>query len=294
MGYILSIFLIPLLAGFLILKSHPKIKYTSYTHNGYHLIMLTLLLGLAITLFAHISIEGGNKLLGTCSEKLAVEDNACDIVKSKLSSGWGVLRQAVDVEINNNTDTKNQLAITDHSLLGLILSGFIWAIYFFTENDEQIEEVLLKEGGPQEELIVHATRYGKIVIVTLKSRKVYIGFIYNIPSLSPLAERHITIAPLWSGYRTSEEHSLIIENNYAIFIHLLLEYPDGLPEGDSLELTLRNGETIVIDNDILENIGDSFGVVIGINDIESLSVWIPQVHRAITATDSEIPAPDTL
>ncbi len=104
-------------------------------------------------------------------------------------------------------------------------------------------------------LLSRALTEAKLVSITLKSRKVYIGFV--TASFDPANERkYIVLLPMHSGYREEETLDLVIQTNYApVYAKIIQE-----------------------DNRVaLAGIGD-FRLVIPVAEVQSLNLFDPTAY----------------
>ena len=146
---------------------------------------------------------------------------------------------------------------SDRSLVipGLFVA-FIFASFFpWTENQEDDLINFWKEDHV-DWLMYGAMEQHKPVIVSLESRKTYIGLISD--GLEPEKERSfITIIPLYSGYRDKDTLNLCLENNYDAVRKRLQELVSGDCTQDQSELLKSeiNDYRLVIPRRTIASIG---------------------------------------
>ncbi|NYT45857.1 hypothetical protein H0A64_13605, partial [Alcaligenaceae bacterium] len=105
----------------------------------------------------------------------------------------------------------------------------------------------------------------KPVLVSLKSRKIYIGIVYRINNDDAIGETdYFSILPLWSGYRDKDSLSLRIATFYE----------------DHYSMVLAHGPTKN------EQIFDQFKIVIGSIEVSTLSFFDIAVYHNLQPGDS--------
>lgn len=83
------------------------------------------------------------------------------------------------------------------------------------DEKEEITRVINQDGDPLDVLLRKAeTKPVRTIMVTMKSGKVYIGFV-SIPSNPAAQTRTIGLFPVVSGYREEQTHKLILTTYYA-------------------------------------------------------------------------------
>lgn len=90
----------------------------------------------------------------------------------------------------------------------LFLSNFF--LFFFKKR--LLKSAINKYGTELEKLLARCVEYKDMVLITLKSDKVYIGYCEQTPN--PLNKQYITITPILSGYREKENKKMIITTDY--------------------------------------------------------------------------------
>lgn len=112
------------------------------------------------------------------------------------------------------------------------------------------------EGNELERLIAYSTQYAIPIAFELSSGKVYVGFATNAPDpTSPSHGKEISVLPLVSGYRETEEpYSYTFSHSYSK-IYDLLEKVDEMEEKHELDYVDPEDFIKVINVDSLSNVG---------------------------------------
>jgi len=111
-------------------------------------------------------------------------------------------------------------------------------------KDEPIIWAIRKNGDELEKLFERSANEGKIMQLTLKNNKVYIGFCEIIPE--PQKTNYMTISPILSGYRENDSKKIIITTDY---FKIVDDYIENL-DNDSTKVEL-NTDIIIKQDEIL-------------------------------------------
>jgi hypothetical protein len=94
-----------------------------------------------------------------------------------------------------------------------LLSIVLLALNFTTSEDEQSKKIVEDEGNDLEYLLNDALERAKLVLVVLRDRHVYIGFVTS--NVDPNSQKeYARILKVASGYRTSKTRHVRITTNY--------------------------------------------------------------------------------
>lgn len=130
------------------------------------------------------------------------------------------------------------------------------AIYIFTRKTNIVRISMLGEilkDSPIDYMFYQSLSQFKPILITLGSKKVYIGIINKLgePSESEAPNQEISLVPLISGYRNKDTLKVVFENNYVI-----------PPEFDS-------------------------SIIIKVDEIETVSWFTQQVYENVNGNLSE-------
>lgn len=138
-------------------------------------------------------------------------------------------------------------------LIGYVSPFFINLRY---DKETQLNKAISEKGDPLEVLLKYAMMKTKPVLLTLRSGKVYVGFItvnfnpaYQVQSLK--------IMPILSGYRTPDKHTVTFNIDYS-----------------SLYKEFRNDN---IEEGIME--AEDIGTVISVDEIRSVSIFNLKLYK---------------
>lgn len=182
----------------------------------------------------------------------------------------------------------------------------VWPFKRLWNTKSMYEKILADEGEPFELLLDEALHKAQAVMVTLGSRKVYIGYLLSAPE--PKADRkNIEILPTFSGYRDKDTLDLTLTNNYATayegIVEGIAEAQERLEEARAALAALPPGGTAAdvsppspagseerrrLEDSVrareagLKDLEDSLSlvrVVLPIDEIIALSFYTPPIHE---------------
>jgi len=147
----------------------------------------------------------------------------------------------------------------DASVLAFALGSVSWVIFNFFAADKEDLAIKYAEkfGGPLQVLLAKAVKETRQVSITLKSGKVYIGFVTKLNEAQDNKE-YILIWPQRSGYRDSNTKKVTFTTNYA-------------PVYQQIEDNSDEFENITIDD---------FQTAIPTSELESISIFDSKVSEA--------------
>lgn len=136
------------------------------------------------------------------------------------------------------------------------------------DEEEKIKEIIREDNDGIELILLKALEEAKLVSITIKSGKVYVGFIsHNF--FNPWSElRSIKIIPVQSGFRDSDDHHIEFTTYYE----------------EVIEFTEKSHE---IEMDIEE-----FQMGIPIHEIVSINIFDPRVYEKFTPKTTSDQEPD--
>ena len=183
-------FLVPVLGGYLLLRGWTYTKYQAERLTGYHLILHSTAMGVALWLVASLATQ---------------------VLENCVPSFYGFVQSVLP-----GFATFDQLVC--------IFFGFIFPFIGnpLVSSEERTRELLEQYGDDVEKLIDEAVRDIELVEVTTKSRKIYVG----VPLESNLLSRKdsgIALIPFASGYRSESTLKLVFTTWYADVIEQAVE-----------------------------------------------------------------------
>lgn len=181
------------------------------------------------------------------------------------------------------------------SFLSLFLGVTSWKLLnCFWNEKKEAKRILVEQGGIFEQLVERAMSNSRTVLITLKSGKVYVGFV--ISSIEPGSkEKNIHILPTKSGYRESDKHRVVFTTNYAR-VYQEINKDKAINNGKLMTILAQleeQEETHNKDKETLEQqaqllkkdllmLTESeklFGVILPISDINTMTIYIPDIHE---------------
>ena len=194
-----NLLLLPLLGGFLFFSTAHRFRFGAQRLEGYKLLFQSAIAGAILSLFARLIV------LGLAATPPGVW----------LEGLWSAFSPFP-------FSATSALAMVLGPMAALVLNLFI-------DVDKAKDIELRRNGNPLVRLFYRAAEEQFLVSITLDSRKWYVGWIVESPSLLP-QEKYFRVLPYISGYRDSST----LETFRTVFYEEVLDAP-GL---DANELVL--------------------------------------------------------
>ncbi len=248
MQMLLTIFLLPTLAGYIYLTKSviESVETNWYSHS--RLIIESILTGISLI---YISYTFYNILL------LELPDVSMDkTFHTNVKSLWECFIWPITNELNSSQN--NNITFTTESMLSVLIAFFCAGVQrvMLACNMSLILKRLItvrdRLGGPFERILSVSMNTLTPVMITLKNRKVYIGLVLELPPLTPVSNRreYLNVLPIRSGYRQSENLELGEHFTDYTFLHSLL-IDGGNPAADAF----------------------SHGIAIDAQEVMSVALW---------------------
>lgn len=146
----------------------------------------------------------------------------------------------------------------------------------FDDNKVVLDSAIRRHGNELERFLLDA--YGKVLMLTLTSGKVYVAYYLMHPANLQRADAWLRILPIYSGYRVSDSKQVKLTTNY--LDRFLPADADGNAASGAGDVTgLMHGKQ-------LESRTDPFHKLIRAGDIESCSLFDPAVWDGFQHEDS--------
>lgn len=181
-----NLLLLPLLGGFVFVTFWNRTKIRASRYEGYRLILYSSLWGAIFSLFS--------------------------VALLKISWLGFYLNSAMVLLF---ADISEQYRDFNIVLLSCVVGSTAWIPlnWIFTQEREYAQAVR-KFGNRLENFLFEALNNRNLVSITLKSKKVYVGYV--IGDINPEIDRsYVTVWPMLSGFREPTNLKLNITNNYA-------------------------------------------------------------------------------
>jgi hypothetical protein len=184
-----NVLLLPLLGGYFFLTWSNRTKFSVKRHSGHALIFHSALAGICLLIVSYL-------LVGTVSWQ-----------RPDWAIWWDSL---VPFPYLGTSLTALLLGIALPSVLNRLGSSEAAAIKAIEQSNDYLEM-----------LLVRAQRETKLVSITLKNRKAYVGFVTR--TMDPMFDRkYIQLLPFKSGYRDTTTLSLTLAVDYtAVYAKLI-------------------------------------------------------------------------
>lgn len=260
----LNLLLLPLLGGFVFVSLWHPTKYYTLRADGYRLIFLSSIAGAIFMFIACV--------IATCASLLL---NLLHL--PPLAQNIDVLWHAV-VPYNN----------TGRAALAFLLGSALW----FPLNkikacneDAAVERMIHHKRDALEALLRYAMGKGRMVSVTVKNGKVYVGLVTS--NFNPAYDLNsLSLFPAFSGYRDNETREAHLIRDYTaayqeIRAELRIKFQESLNELQHLHPNLTDselGKTVrqrLEAEDKLEN----FEIAIPISEVQSVNIFDADIYE---------------
>ena len=181
--------LVPALGGYWFLTHAHFTRFGAHRQSGYHLVFRSGTVGGVLVVLAHAVVLCVDRVLPAVGE-------LWERLVPFAYSGTFLLSAA----------------------LGIALPAICNRLY---GKERAALRAAVEAGDLVELLMAESIRHHKVIEVSLKSCKVYIGYALDVePPVR--GESDVALIPLWSGYRNKDTCELTITTNYAPLIQRLL------------------------------------------------------------------------
>lgn len=210
----LGVIFIPALGGYFLLRFLNYTRFGIARDSGYHVLLKSAIAGGVVFALAHGAI-------------LAIDGNFPEI-----TSQW---ESYIDYQFSSTV------------VLGVLLEIIIViAGNLIYSKDKAAEDIAIRDGDLIELLIRESMQTSRLVELSLRSGKSYIGFALE-SGIAKDGESDISIIPMASGYRSIDTQELEIMTNYAPVIEdSELDYTDFqvvIPKSEIVSVRLFDPET---------------------------------------------------
>lgn len=194
-----------LLSGYLFVTGCNRYKYKFSRIKGAEAPLFCSLFGFIIVMCSVIEMMLFEALMIYINSMINGTNNS---LKSAITESYHLLDpnnwQAVYYSV---------FLLSTIALLNAKLMIFLSNRYLYKHESYELYLAILQLGNEMDKLFAESLTSQSMVSITLKNRKVYIGNIFRTPD--PKRDTtHVELAPIYSGYRTSEELKLVITENY--------------------------------------------------------------------------------
>jgi hypothetical protein len=196
-----NLLLLPLLGGFLFFFTAHLFRFGAQRLEGYKLLFQSAIAGVILSLFARLIVLG-----------IAISPAG-----EWLERHWLIF---------------SPIAFSATGALSMILGPVAaLTLNLFIDKDQAKQIEVRRNGNPLIRLFYQASQEHFLISVTMDSRKWYVGWILESPSLLP-EERYFRLLPYMSGYRDKDT----LETFRTVFYEDVLNMPE--LDKDELVLTL--------------------------------------------------------
>jgi hypothetical protein len=294
---LLLIFLVPLLSGFIINRSAYELKYVMAHESGYGSVFMALISGFLLYLFCAHYITSINLLFSMFPEAIWPET---------IKQAGRYLANPI-VQIIENVSAADKIEtpiISPYASAMTLYTSLIIALFCklkLKKNElmdkKYNEKAHIYYGGPLEALLIEAKNKDLPLLITLKTKKVYVCFVKQLYSFFPHHKsKHIRFSVLASGYRDKDTLSLKITNRYDFVQAIPYAFSNYISELEEKEkrVTLNEKELIYVEgekdsievpHELLSSIYDE-GLVVDLNEIATATIWSEEIYDLFIPQDS--------
>ena len=264
MDGLFSAFLLSLLSGFVLSLCLWHLRFHSIRQNGYFLLFQCTFIGLLLyiigeVLFLVLSFLGS-----------LLESYSYTAFISKMGRAfWGFFKEVMP-QLNKGKEFPTGSYM---SLLITLTVSTISIVLELSSTKVRLKAdhiALLRDGGALEALLYNSLTKQRYIAVTLKSKKVYMGIVNELPviSSSTLSKPSVQITPFLSGFRDAEM-KIVWTRDYEVY-HLAPKLNKDehifVPGG-------KNAAGRVIGYEEAQAMAESLAVCFMIDEIAIVSYW---------------------
>ncbi|MGH9799726.1 MAG: hypothetical protein ACRD82_05125 [Blastocatellia bacterium] len=260
----LNLLLLPLLGGFIFVSLWYPTKYYTLRADGYRLIFLSSIGG-AIFLFISCIISTFATLIFNLFGLLGAAQ--------KIDTFW---HQVVPYEN------------TGRAALAFLIGAVLWYPLNrlkVCQEDLAVERMINHKRDALEALLRYAMGKGRMVLVSVKNGKVYVGFVTS--NFNPAYELNsMSLFPALSGYRAEENKEVRFTRDYTAVYQ---EIRDELLAKFREAFTQMQSENPDMTDDELEGLArrqmeaadqlDNFEIAIPISEVQSVNIFDVDVYE---------------
>lgn len=217
--YLLPPFLVPALAGYLLMYGMNYTRAELARLAGHHLLFHSALAGIALFIVAGVLVD--------------VAEGIAPWLCPTLLQVWGKVVSLIPVPWPETTIVATMLAIMILSIANKRIGKFDAYVKTAYQMGEEIEA-----------LVSEAMEDIRQIEVSLRSGKSYVGFPVRIGT-SPFAGRRsdVSVFPMLSGHRCKKTKELVVTKNYA---PVLLNHMDDINAWDDYRIVLPASEIVSV------------------------------------------------
>ena len=263
--------ILPAIAGFLLIAGTPIYSFHVRKMAAERLTLWILAFALFLYMSFYFLIDFTQWLFPTSAAKQMLKwliDEASSPFKHLFAD-------------NHQSDTASVLSF--YFSIILIVYFRIWQLFQpdsfknYTMGRKEDAITTMGERDALEDLLNYSIDNFEPIMVSLKNRKVYIGFVERLHKVFSMGERkHIDLFLLASGYRDSETLSFRLEHDYGFTLVKKL-INDGEYKPDDM-ISLGHGEKVRADQ-LFKSLTQS--TVIKTEEIVSANPWVESIYNVI-------------
>ncbi len=220
MQTVFGIPLLPLLGGFLFLSRFNVSSPRTIRYDGYKLLFYSASVGVVAELILKIT----KNLFIFIDDTLPEISTVTSAVFLRIvEQGLGFIQIDHQFFLNRLYETINNMnQMIDIGNSGdlctfIILLLLPWILNRFFNLVDSVEDTIINLGSELEKTLLEAQIAKQLICVTLKNRKIYIGYVLE-PTLQTsrlnTTNSYLVILPAFSGYRSDENLKITITENY--------------------------------------------------------------------------------
>ncbi len=292
-SFLFSALLLPLLAGYIFILSIPYFKLVAGNQSGYHLILNSTALGVILVFLAYYFIlfceallpglfpagsyyaalfaDIPGRLMGPVLEPLKVISTTAD----KISAEQARFLAASTISLLFSFSL-----FMFKQLLDRVAPNTMLGLSFLHEKQARLKIVLDEQGGHAEALLAQAWHKQSLVLVTLKSRKVYVGRVLDLPEGVASPRRDFVLMPFATGHRRRDTLELNLYKRHTLWSVAIDMYKNKELREDDLLEEFDASEKIIhqVTYEQAKRLANDFRITIFWDDIETIANWLDEMN----------------
>lgn len=257
-----NLLLLPLLGGYIFVSKFGRLRYYTLRVDGYRLLMHSAVAGAILLLLASVLAE---LVIG---KPWAI----------RASQSW--LRVV-------------PYAYSGRAAIAFLLGAVGWIPLNLVpawRREHQVPLVIQDKDDPLEMLLRRALGQARLILLTLRGSKVYVGHVQRLfnPAF-PL--EHIALVPIKSGYRRAEDRRVVFTTYYGAVLRQLRQ------DMRKMEEELKKSQPSLTEREIRKKVAASelgrradFELIIPCSEIETASFYDEAIEEAYFKQAASAPA----
>lgn len=241
-----NLLLLPLLGGFIFARQWKRSRYHVLRSDGH------------VLLFYSASFGAGLLILAT-------------FISYFLSPHFS----SIDFEWHTVVPFEHSGKASLAFLLGVLIW---WPLNLFLDDQKEMDRVIERKEDALELLLRNAMGQNKLVLITVKNGKVYVGYVLS--NLNPaFAMESIGIAPMLSGYREDPTKTACFTTRYIDAYDKIETEVKARVEADPKNANASAEDLADLISDEIDTLVEDFEIVIPVSEIQSATIFNMEIYN---------------